>query len=143
MITAEGADAYAKMLFRGDATIVVPATGNFYIGLCNQVPDQEDTLVDIVTEPSAAGGYARIAIQRSSAGWPVIAPVNGKTKIESLAALFEASGADFDQAFTRAFLCNVASGTAGVLFAYSGALNAPLLLLDGESRSVKFEHFWK
>ena len=59
MIVTEGEAALLKMLFRGDNTIVA-AGGNFYLGLCSQVPVKSDTLASIITEPSSQGGYSII-----------------------------------------------------------------------------------
>ena len=140
MLPTYGEEALLKMLFQGDNTIVA-AGGNFYLGLCNQTPAKNDTLTDITTEPTVANGYARESIIRSAVGFPTIEQINGESRIVSLVLTFTASGGDFDKSFTRAFLCDVASGTAGTLIAYSGAYSSPILLVDGESQQVKFEFY--
>lgn len=140
MLTYEGEDAFLKMLFQGDNTIV-PAAGNFYLGLCNQTPTKNDTLTSIVSEPSSAGGYARQPISRDTTGFPTISILSGESRIISLVINFAASGADFSSSFTRAFLTDAASGSAGTLFGYSGAYSSPVLLLDGQNRNVKFEFY--
>ena len=140
MITTEGEENFLKMLFQGDNTIVA-AGANFYLGLCNQTPDKADTLSDISTEPLVANGYARIPISRDITGFPVIEQVNGESRIVSLVLNFAASGGDFSASFTRAFLCNVSSGSAGILFAYTGAYASPILLADGQNQQIKFEFY--
>ncbi len=138
MLTQEGGEEFGKILMQGDNTIVV-AGANWYVGLCDQIPDAEDTLADITTEPSSAGGYARQPLSRDVTGWPTIEVVNGEVRWVSAAFVFAASGADFSTEFTRLFLCNVVSGSSGKLFGYSGAYSSEILLLDGQSKTMKFE----
>jgi len=133
-IVAEGAEAYLATLFNSTAL-----TG-FYVGLCNQVPDNADVLADITTEPGATGGYARQALARNSTDWPTIATVDEETSVKSKVVSFAASGADFDTAITRMFLASVASG-AGTLYSYSAALASAVTVLDGDSFDVQYEMF--
>lgn len=139
-VTDEGEESYLKMLFQGDNTIVA-AGGNFFVGLCDQVPNEIDTLAAIASEPSGAGGYARIAIERNTVGWPTINTVNGRKRIISKSVVFTATGVDFSTAFSRAFLCDVVSGSVGTLFSYSGALTQALLLTAGNSFTMRYEVF--
>lgn len=138
-VTNEGEEEYLKMIFQNVSAIAGGA--NFYIGLCNQIPVETDLLTDISTEPSSAGGYARKAVVRSAAGWPTITTINGHKVIRTATITFTASGADFDVPVTRAFLTDQASGTAGKLYAYSGALTAALTVPDGQSFSMQYETF--
>lgn len=140
MITYEGEEAFLKMLFQGDGTIIAPA-GNFYLGLCNQSPDKSDTMASLSTEPAVANGYAREAITRDVTGFPVIEQVNNETRIVSLILNFAAVGGDFSASFTRAFLCTDSVGSTGLLLAYSGAYSSPILLTDGQSQQIKFEFY--
>ena len=139
-VVDEGEESYLKILFQGNNTDI-PAGNDFFIGLADQVPDELDTLVSITSEPGATGGYARQAVARSAVGWPTIDQVNGRKRITSTTETFTATGADFDAPFSRAFLCNVASGTAGILFSYSGPLTNAVSLLDGESFQMQYEVF--
>jgi hypothetical protein len=139
-VVDEGEDAYLKMLFRADATFVAGG-GNFYIGLCDQIPVETDNLAAIGTEPGATGGYARLAVTRDAVGWPTIDTVNGRQRIISKQITFTATGADFDAPFSRAFMCNVASGSAGTLFSFSGALSQAITLLDTQSFTMRYEVF--
>lgn len=140
MIPYEGEESLLKMLFQGDNSIVA-AGGNFYLGLCNQTPLKSDQLADITSEPAVANGYARQPITRNAIGFPTIEQINNETRILSLVVTFSASGGDFSASFTRAFLTNVASGTSGLLLAYSGAYDTPILLEDGQSQQIKFEFY--
>ena len=142
MIVTEGEEALLKMLFQGDNTIVA-AGGNWYLGLCEQTPAKGDDLTSITTEPTSAGGYARIAIARNTTDFPTanIGQISGETRILSILKTFSAVGADFSRTFDRAFLCNVASGTAGILFCYSGQYSSPIQLLNGQSQDIQFEFY--
>lgn len=131
---------FLKMMMQ-DNQAVVAGGANFYLGLCAETPGETDTLVDITTEPSGAGGYAREGVARSGVGFPTIDQVNGVYRAVSQVVVFAASGADFDTAIDRCFLCSVASGTAGTLFAYSGALASLTTVLDGETLSMQYELF--
>ena len=135
-----GEEAFLKMLMRDDQTIVAGGA-NFYVGLCDQAPQETDILSDITTEPTTTNGYARQPVIRSVVGWPTIQKVNGTTGLRSLALSFTASGGAFSGPFSRAFLCNVVSGTSGILFAYSGALSSPITLQDTQSFPMQFEFF--
>ncbi len=140
IVVQEGEESFLKMLAQADVADV-SVGGNFFFGLCNYVPLFDDVLSDVLLEPSSAGGYARQAITRDATGFPTISLVNGVFRARTANITWTASGADFDQAFTRLFLCNVSSGTAGILYSVSGALVAPITLLDGNSHVAQYELF--
>lgn len=136
----EGEEAFLKMIFQA-ATGDVAVGGNFYIGLCGVNFANTDTLATLGGEPSAAGGYARIAAIRSAVGWPSVAKVGGVWRAKTGTLTFAASGANFSTSIRRAFLCNVASGSGGKLFSVSGALADPILVLDGASLPMIYEAY--
>jgi len=139
IITDEGELSFLKMIGRADVADVASG-GNFFMGLCEEVPADADTLASITTEPTSAGGYARQPISRDATGWPVVGAVGDAGRIQSLLVSFTASGANFSRTFQRAFLCNVVSGTAGLLFSYSGLLPNPIQLDDGDpAHTSKYE----
>ena len=138
IVTEEGELAFLKMIVQAHTGDVAPGA-DFFVGLCEQAPEDDDTLVSITTEPTSAGGYAREALARTAGAWPSITKVGSATLAQSIAVTFTATGADFSRSFNRAFLTNVASGTSGLLLCYSGALPTPKTLLDTESISVKYE----
>lgn len=139
-IPNEGEDEYLKMIMRADVSTVASG-GNFYLGLCDQLPLETDQLADVTSEPTiGTGGYARQIITRDAAGWPTLDRIDGVGVIRSTVETFTAAGADFDAAISRAFLCNVASG-AGILLSYSGALTTPITVVDGSSINVQYEFF--
>ena len=143
IVVLEGKEQFLRAVTRNeDMGLTGGPPPLFYIGLCDQVPNAADTLTSITTEPTSAGGYARIGIERSSVGWPTIDEVNGVKRAMSKIVTFAASGADYSGAFSRAFLCSVSSGTTGFLFSYSGALSVPITLLDGESVDVQYELYF-
>jgi len=138
IVTDEGEVSFLKMIGRADV-VDVPSGDDFFMGLCEEVPADADTLTSITTEPTSAGGYAREPISRDATGWPVIGAVGDANRLQSLTVNFVASGANFSRTFQRAFLCNVVSGTSGLLFAYSGLLPNPIQVDDGETHSAKYE----
>lgn len=140
LVTDEGEQSFLKMIMQADV-IDVAAGGNFFLGLCEETPGETDSLTTITTEPTSAGGYARKSFARNTTGVPTIEQINDAYRAVSLQLDFVASGANFSRTIQRAFLCNVASGTAGILFSYSGLLPNPLTILDGETFPVKFELF--
>lgn len=135
-IVEEGAEAFLARLFQGSAI-----TG-YFVGLCNQGPIHADTLSDITTEPTiGVNGYARQALVQNGTDWPTISTQTEETFIRSKQVDFTASGGDFDNPHSRLFLCSVLTGTAGVLYAYSAALQTPALVLDTETFSAQYELF--
>lgn len=143
MVVSQGREQFLRGVCANEA---MGLTGGpptlFYLGLCDQAPALADTLVSIITEPSAAGGYARKSIERNSTGWPTFDTVSGINRARSKILTFTASGANYSRAFSRAFLCSVASGTVGNLFAVSGALTVPVTLLNGESFQLRYELYF-
>ena len=135
-IVGEGAEAFFATLFN------TTALGTFYMGLCNQVPDNSDVLLDITTEPTiGVNGYARGVLARNGVDWPVISSQNGETFVTSKAIVFTASGGAFDAPFTRLFISSVATGFVGTLFSYSAALASEITLADGVSYSAQYRMF--
>lgn len=137
-IVEEGEESFLKMITQDDQTDV-PGGDDFYIGLCGNVIDNDATLASLTGEPSGAGGYARKAIERSAIGWPTQDVANGIRRAATSIETFTASGANFSAAFRRMFLCNVSSGTSGLLFAISGPLENSYLLEDGQSFDTRYE----
>ena len=122
----------ARLIFQGDET----AVSDFYLGLgTGALPAVDDTLADI-TEVTGTG-YARVQLSRGLTDFPTLAATGDDWKVTAVAATFAASGtwtgADF------LFICDVASGTAGRLFA-AITLDAPFLLLSGESYDAILEY---
>ncbi len=134
-IVAEGTEEYLKRIFQG-ASI----TG-FFVGLCDQGPTHGDVLTSVTSEPTiGVNGYARQALVQNGTDWPIINTANEETSIESKQIDFTASGGDFDNAHSRLFLCSVVSG-AGLLYAYSAALQVATLVLDTETFSAKYRMY--
>jgi hypothetical protein len=116
----EGEEAFLKMLFQGDNTIVA-AAGNFYFGLMGEAFDEATTLATLIGEPSGSG-YSRQGCARSAVGWPTMTLINGRWRIRSAQVTFTGTGAGYGSV-RRCFLCSVASGI-GKLFAISAPLSA-------------------
>jgi len=140
-ITLAGAQSFLKMAARGDDTDVA-FEGDFYIGMCSGAPTRSTALSGITGEPTATNGYAREAVERSSVGFPTLDVVADKARMTSLLLSFTATGGDFSAAFTRLFLCNVASGTSGILYAVSAALETEKLVVEDETLSAYYELYF-
>lgn len=142
LVTDEGEQEYLKMIFRDETEVV--GGGNFYIGLCNQTPTEAMILADINTEPSDLGGYERQIITRNLSGWPTLDEINGHTVLRSDIVEFAAIAVPFSTEFSRAFLCNAASGEYeddGILFSFSGALSSPITLGAGQTFQMQYETY--
>jgi hypothetical protein len=126
----EGEQDILDIVFR-DAT----EPTSFYIGLCNSTPGETTTLSTLSGEVTG-GGYARIALARNNTDFPTLALNSGDYQLTSLSKSFVASGGAYSSA-TSAFLCTVASGSSGKLYA-TVALSATRTLADGESLAVTF-----
>jgi hypothetical protein len=138
-ITELGDESFLKMITRADV-VDVASGGNFYIGMCRGTDDKTNALSDVPNEPTVLNGYSRKAVARDATGWPTISKVNGIWRALSAAVSFTASGGNFDQAFNRVFLCNVSSGSAGLLLAYSGQLEEDFTLTPALSPiTVEYE----
>lgn len=139
-ICTAGAESFLKMMWRGTTTDVAVGA-NFYAGICGSHAAVADTLADVLLEPSGAGGYARQAFSRDATGVPTIGTVNSIWRAKTKNLTFSASGAAISQPLTRLFISNAASGTVGILFAYSGALVSPITIADGQSYQVAYEFY--
>lgn len=140
-VVREGAESLLKIVFQGDNTDV-PAGSNFYIGLAEEVAggNKLATLATITDELSSAGGYARKPVVRQAADW-TITTVNSQKLATSKTVTFAASGANFSAAFSRIFLCNVVSGTSGILYAISGKIDPAVQINDGGSEDIEYEFY--
>lgn len=143
IIVAVGKEQFLRGICAGEAMGLTggPPT-QFHLGLCDQAPANADTLASITTEPTVAGGYLRKVIERNATGWPIFDTVNGVRRARSKVLTYTAAGAAFSRAISRAFLCSVATGTVGNLFAVSGALTVPITLLDTESFQLRYELYF-
>lgn len=122
-----------KAIFRRDLTLV-PTT--YYLGLAQGVLPAKTAALSSLTEVTGPG-YARVALPADATGFPTIAVAGTDWKVSSLLARYQASGglwtpADF------AFLCNVASGTAGLL--YGAVTLASFQHQDGDIYDALFEY---
>lgn len=134
----EGEESFIKMITQADVGDVA-AGGNFYVGLCGSAFAETDTLATLAGEPTVTNGYAREAVTRDATGWPTLLSVGGKWMARTAQIDFTASGGDFSTSIWRAFLCNVASGSSGLLFSVSAALPAAELIENGETLPMHYE----
>jgi len=135
----EGAELLMKMIFQNAA---IGGGSNFYVGLCSDtITGKGMDLTDIVGEP-VGFGYARQVLALNSTDWPDPVTTNDVTKIISKTVAFTAAGGPFNVAISRMFLTNVLTGTAGILFALSAALENPLTVADTTTENFTYEFYW-
>lgn len=133
-----GAEALLKFMFQDDDSDY-PAS--WYLGLTNASYefDTADLLTALAAEEPTGNGYARQALSRDDTTWDV-SVVNSLWRARSTTATFTAS-AGWDKDWSRMFLCDVASGTAGNVFCVSKALSTPQTVLSGQGPLLAYE-FW-
>lgn len=140
-ITNEGEVSFLKQIFQADNTDV-PSGSNWFIGLMGSGPlDESSGLADISDEIPVLNGYARQPVVRSAVGWPTISEVAPHQRILSQSVDFTASGGDFANTFSRLFLCNVVSGTSGILYSFTAAAPAPIQIVDTQVYAVSYEMY--
>lgn len=139
-LLVQGEEAFIRMITQADNSDVAGG-GNFYVGLSGLSFEEDFTLADIIGEPDPVNNYSRQPASRDSTGWPTIDLVGGFRRAATQVLEFEAIGGDFSTSVSRAFLCNVAAGSAGLLFSISGALPSPLLISPGAPVPVRYELF--
>lgn len=111
-----------------------PPSG-FYLRLFNDTPVETDTLADLTGEPSGYG-YAPIAVERSSTGWPIFALNSGDWQATSKTVTFQASGGSIGPVSTCVMATSSDSSGKFISFA---ALSQSRTLADGESLDVTYK----
>lgn len=135
-IVSDGAQRYLQNLFQAGATL----PGTFYIGLTNaSYTFDTASLAAVAAGEPVGNGYARQAAVRNTSDWDV-SEIGGFWRAKSKQLVYTAS-ADWTNPWSRAFLCNAASGTSGNVFALSGPTVAPRVVLNGAPPSISYE-FW-
>lgn len=134
----EGEESFLKMIVQASVADVA-AGGNFYVGMCGLTFAESTTLATLVGEPTVTNGYARKAVTRNATDWPTVDLVGGVRRAATGILTFTASGGNFSVGFSRLFLCNVASGSAGKLFSVSGALPSPIIVTPTTPLPVTYE----
>lgn len=136
MITKAFEELILKSVLRNDQS----GMGDYYIGLCSNASVSRDTPLSEIIEVTG-NGYSRIEIGRDSSSWGEPTEQPDCLSLRSVEKVFTANGTW--TAFTRLFLCNVASGTNGKLLAVTNPLPASVVLSTGNKYPVSFELFLK
>lgn len=117
----EGEKSMLDVYFAGTTPLA-----NLYVRLYNDTPVDTDTLATLTGEVTGTG-YAAITLARGTTDWPTVALDSGDFRASSLQKTWTAGGAW--TAATYAVLASVASGTSGLLIAYT-ALGATRTLVN-------------
>jgi hypothetical protein len=133
----DGASLALRRLFRGEnvfATVL-------YLGLTNaSYTFDVAPLTTLAAGEPVGNGYARQAINTNTSDWTV-QEVGGVMQAVSKTCVFTCSGAPWTVAWQRAFLCDQASGTAGLVYAVSGPAPAPRTVNVGAGPPINYQ-FW-
>ena len=138
LLTNLGIEALLEKLFLDDGTTILVA--NLFIGMLDEVVTKATLMAGITTEPTAAGGYARQTISRTTATWTIgQIGATGYRYALSNAVTFAAVGANYSRAITRLFLASAITG--GTLISVGSPLSSPLQILNGESFQMRYRLF--
>jgi len=142
LFVEEGRTSINKMIWQGGVADVVLG-GNFFMGLCGEAGvGPQATLVSISDELTVTNGYIRTAFTRDATGVPTIDVINGQAHIRSKVITFTAAGGNFSGPYSRIFLCNVVSGSSGVLFSFSAKIDPPVQVSDTESQNIQYDFYY-
>jgi hypothetical protein len=138
-IPVEGQQALLEMICEASVADV-SAGGNFYIGLCSENHAASDTLTEMAVSEPVGNGYARQAITRDATGWPTKGVTNDVRYQRTATVNFTSTGS-YNVTITKAFLCNAASGTTGVLFSTGAPLATPLQITSAAPLATTYDLF--
>jgi len=111
IVPNEGEKAFVDTFYRKNADLYF-AADTFYVGLYYGSVGESTVLATIPGEPSG-NGYSRVAIERSTVGWPTIEEHENDWRVVSKTITITASGGSIGPV-NGAFLCTSSDGT-GVL----------------------------
>jgi len=130
-----GALAFLQTLFQNGT--VIPSS--FWLGVCSLPYDFSTTLADVAATEPTAGGYARIEFPRDSTNWTADL-VGNAYRMRSVSKNFTATD-DWNKTWTQMFLCDVAAGTSGKLYAISGPLSTPVQTLKNVPPPGRYTYY--
>jgi hypothetical protein len=129
----KGAEAMLELFYRNDTSY---APGQFYVRLCNYIPQVTDILTSIQGEPST-NGYSAQLLPTSTVGFPTkdIAS-DGNYRLTSATVTFTASGGNIGPIIT-AYLAT-SSDNSGKLIAFL-PLALQRTIINGDSMTYSFQ----
>ena len=132
-LVQEGEEAMLETFFR-NATSYAPT--QFYVRLCNSVPNIASTLGSIIGEANT-GSYAPKLLERSSIGFPTKdITTGGNYRLTSKVITFTAAGGTIGPV-TNAYLAT-SSDNNGKLIAFR-ALSMARTILNGDSMTIQMQ----
>jgi hypothetical protein len=140
----EGMQLFLEILFQGDDVSIPLAGGEFFVGLCgNAAVGVDATLVSITDEVPEVNNYARIPLERNITDWPLIEEIGDQMRVVSKEMTWTATGGDFQSSFTRIFLTDVLTGTAGNLISLSQPMTVPFTVVEDADFPARYELYFK
>jgi len=133
----EGEKAMVDTFFRKNASLYF-SDDYFYIGLYKGTVVETSTLSTIPKEPAASYGYSRLAVERSSVGFPTIEQdEDGNWRVVSKEITYTASGGDIGP-INGAFLCTSSNDTGALIGAVAAGIDRTIKAGDQSKLSLKF-----
>lgn len=137
-LTETGASFFLRDIFRDETTLIATS---LYIGLTNAPYTFDNcTLAAMAAGEPVGNDYARQLVHRNTSDWTV-QEVNGVVQALSKELTFSCTGAPWSVNWTRAFLCDAASGTSGNVLAVSGPAPSPIQTLVGAGPNIQYQYY--
>lgn len=120
-ITTAGAAAFLRSIVQAEPL-------EFWMGLCDAIP-QPALRLDALNEPTlGVGSYGRGSIARNSVGWPVVESSLEEAYAESASVTFVAVGIQHDKQLRRLFLTTSEDSLTSDVLCLSAAVPAPYVI---------------
>ena len=111
----------------------------FYIGLYRGTVIETTTLSTVPNEPAALYGYSRLAVERSTTGFPTLEQADdGNWRVVSKEVTFTASGGDIGPV-NGAFLCTSSDNSGAIMGAVAVGVERTIKAGDSSIVSLKFK----
>jgi hypothetical protein len=137
ILVDEGEKAMVDVFFRKKDSVYFSGD-YFYIGLYKGTISETTTLATIPNEPAVANGYSRLAIERSSVGFPTIEQdEDGHWRVVSKELTYTASGGDIGPV-NGVFLCTSSDNTGVLIGAVAASTERTIEAGDDSKISLKF-----
>jgi hypothetical protein len=137
ILVDEGEKAMVDSFFRKNDSNYFPSGDFFYVGFYKGTITEVSTLASIPNEP-VGNGYARIAIERSSIGFPTLEQDEGHWRVVSKEVTFIASGGDIGP-LNGAFLCTSSDNSGVLIGAVATGVERTIISGDQAILDVKFK----
>lgn len=139
ILVDEGEQAMVDVFFRKRDSVYF-AADFFYIGLYKGTIVEGTTLATIPNEPAVANGYSRLAVERSTIGFPTLEldPVDNNWRVISKEVTYTATGGDIGP-INGAFLATSSDNSGSLIGAVAVGVERTIISGDQSKLSLKFK----